>query len=174
MDDFSDTSKNLKPIAPPQVVFVPEKCEQVTSKEGFDQRKRSVLKSVFLVFSSIFLLVGALYFALWIIQTRIQSLTQDMKGANYNEISSHEQTEGRSFHQKPWLSDIPSNYIHVRDEIEDTDIPIKTDDDMNKSLLRDAAEVGKRIQGRFQRLMNTTKSVKGIDAIGTKTPKKDL
>ena len=82
MDDFSDTSKNLKPIAPPQVVFVPEQCDELARKEGFDQRKRSVLKSVFLVFSSIFLLVAALYFGLWIIQTRIESLTQDVKSLN--------------------------------------------------------------------------------------------
>ena len=202
MDDFSDTPKSLKPMASPQVVFVPEQCEEVARKEGFEQRSnvRSVLKSIFIVFSAIFLLVAALYFGLLIIQTRIQSLTQGIKGVNDNQISSHEQTEGRSFHQEPWLSDIPSNYIDLRDEIEDTDAPLETDDDnlegkeqikedvssgskinyqeveidVNTSLLRNADEVEKMIQDRLERLMDITKSVKRIVAIDTKTSKKEV
>ena len=86
MDNVSDTSKGLKPIAPPQVVIVPEQCEELARKEGFEQRKRSVLKSIFLVFLSIFLLVASLYFGLWVIQTRIQSITQNIKDANANQL----------------------------------------------------------------------------------------
>ena len=129
MGEYSDTSKSLKPLASPQVVILPEQCEKQARKANFEQRKKSVLKSIFLVLSSIFLLVAALCFGLWVIQTRLQSITQNIKDANANQISSHEKTEGRSFHQEPWLSDIPSNYIDLRDELEDTDAPLETDDD---------------------------------------------
>ena len=129
MDEFSDTSKSLKPLARPQVVILPEQCEKQTRTADFGQRKKSVLKSVFLVLLSIFLLVAALCFGLWIIQTRIQYITQNIKDGNANELSSHHQTEGRSFDQKPWLSDKPANYMHVKDKDEDADIPLKSNDD---------------------------------------------
>ena len=186
MDDSSDTTKSLKPIAPPQVVIVPEQCEEVVRKEGFEQRKRSVLKSVFLVFLSIFLLVAALYFGLWIIQTRIQSITQSMRDTNANDIFSRDQMEGRSFYQKPWLSDKPSKHMNVKDDIEDADIPLKADNDnlenqerikeeisshselngpavkidMNTLLMRNAEKVEKGISDSFEGFMNTTESAK--------------
>ena len=117
MDEFSDTSKSLKPLAPPQVVILPEQCLSQARKAVLEQRKKSVLKSVFLVFLSIFLLVASLYFGLWIIQTRIQSITQIMKDADSNDMSSQDQMEGRSFYQKPWLSDKPSMHMNVKDDI---------------------------------------------------------
>ena len=186
MDNVSDTSKGLKPIAPPQVVIVPEQCEELARKAGFEQRKRSVLKSIFLVFLSIFLLVASLYFGLWVIQTRIQSITQSMKDANADDISSHDHMEGRGFYQKQWLSDEPSNNMNVKVDIEDTDVPLKADNDnlegkgrvkeeissesklnspavkvdMNTLLMRNAEKVQKRISDRFESIMNTTKSTK--------------
>ena len=186
MGDFSDTSKSLKPIAPPQVVIVPEQCEELARKPNFEQRKRSVLKSVFLVFLSIFLLVAALYFGLWIIQTRIQFITQSMRDTNANDVFSRDQMEGRSFYQKPWLSDKPSKHMNVNDDIENADIPLKADNDnlegkerikeeisshsklnqpavkidMNTLLMRNAERVEKRISDHFEGFMNTTKSTK--------------
>ena len=186
MDDFSDTSKGLKPIAPTQVLIVPEQCEELATKPNFEQRKRFVVKSVFLVFLSIFLLVAALYFGVWIIHTRIQSIAQSMEDVNANDISSHDPMEGRSFHQEPWLSDEPSNYLNVKNDIEDTDLLSKANNDnlegkerikeemssdsrlnrpevkidMKTLLMRNAEKVEKRILDRFEGFMNTTKSAK--------------
>ena len=188
MDEFSDTSKSLKPLASPQVVILPEQCEKQARKANFEQRKKSVLKSIFLVLSSIFLLVAALCFGLWVIQTRIENITQNIKDANANEISSDDQTEGRSFDQESWLSGKYSNHVHVKDENEDTDVPLETDDDNLESkeqmkeisfdlkfdrpvvkigtstlLIKNAENVQQWIQDRFESFMNTTESAKDID-----------
>ena len=190
MDEFSDTSKSLKSIAPPQVVILPEKCGELIRKPDLEQRKRSVLKSVCLVFLSILLLVAALYFGLWIIQTRIQSITQRLRDANADDTSSRDQMEGRSLYQRPWLGDKPSKHMNVKDDIEDADIPLKADDDnmegkerikeeisshselnqpavkidMNTLLVRTAGRVEKRISDRFEGFMNTTKSESWIQS----------
>ena len=196
MDEFSDTSKSLKPLARPQVVILPEQCEKQTRTADFGQRKKSVLKSVFLVLLSIFLLVAALCFGLWIIQTRIQYITQNIKDGNANELSSHHQTEGRSFDQKPWLSDKPANYMHVKDKDEDADIPLKSNDDDLKGkeqikeisfdlifdrpvvkigthtlLMKNTEKVQQWFQDRFESLVNTTNSAKDVDS---NIVKKDL
>ena len=196
MDELSETSKSLKPLAPSRVVIVPEQCERKPRTADLEQRKKSVLKSVFLVLLSIFLLVAAICFGLWIIQTRIEYITQNIKDSNANKISSHDQTKGRSFDQKPWLSDKPSNFVHVKDENEDTDMPLKTDDDNleNKEqmkeisfdlkfdrpvvkigtstlLMKNAEKVEQWIQDRFESFMNTTKLAKAID---TNMVRKDM
>ena len=196
MDEFSDTSKSLKPLASPQVVILPEQCEKQARKVDFEQRKKSVLKSVFLVLSSIFLSVAALCFGLWVIQTRIENITQNIKDANANEISSDDQTEGRSFDQESWLSGKYSNHVHVKDENEDTDVPLETDDDNLESkeqmkeisfdlkfdrpvvkigtstlLMKNAEKVEQWIQDRFESFMNTTKLAKAID---TNMVRKDM
>ena len=188
MDEFSDTSKSLKPLASPQVVILHEQCEKQARKVDFEQRKQSVLKSVFLVLSSIFLSVAALCFGLWVIQTSIENITQNIKDANANEISSDDQTEGRSFDQESWLSGKYSNHVHVKDENEDTDVPLETDDDNLESkeqmmeisfdlkfdrpvikigtstlLMKNADKVQQWIQDRFESFMNTTESAKDID-----------
>ena len=119
-----------------------------------------------------------------------------MKDANSNDMSGQDQIEGRSFDQKPWLSDKPSKVVHVEEETEDTDMPLKTDDDNmeNKEqmkeisfdlkfdrpvvkigtstlLMKNAEKVEQWIQDRFESFMNTTKLAKAID---TNMVRKDM
>ena len=76
MGDFPNESTISKPLKPFQVITVPNQYEDDGRKEHFERRKTSVLKRVIGVSLSIFVAIIALWFALWLMQSKIQSLLE--------------------------------------------------------------------------------------------------
>ena len=76
MGYFPNESTISKPLKPFQVITVPNQYEDDGRKEHFERRKTSVLKRVIGVSLSIFVAIIALWFALWLMQSKIQSLTK--------------------------------------------------------------------------------------------------
>ena len=76
MGDFPNESTISKPLKPFEVITVPNQYEDDGRKEHFERRKTPVLKRVIVVLLSIFVTTIALCFALWLMQSKIQSLTE--------------------------------------------------------------------------------------------------
>ena len=76
MGDFPNESTISKPLKPFQAITVPTQYEDDGRKEHFERRKTPFLKRVIVVLLSIFVTTIALCFALWLMQSKIQSLTK--------------------------------------------------------------------------------------------------
>ena len=76
MGDFPNESTISKSLKPFQAITVTTQYEDDGRKEHFERRKTPVLKRVIVVLLSIFVTTIALCFALWLMQSKIQSITK--------------------------------------------------------------------------------------------------